>query len=72
MKRARFDLGRQMAFLERQQAAGVKDEFVLATPPSETALAGASGNLRPPKPENSARPASCSASHFGVRTQRLR
>ena len=33
--------------------------------------AGASGSFRP-KPPNSARPASCSACHFGVRTQRLR
>src|ERR1700746_1771583 len=43
--------------------------LVLATPPSES-VAGASGSLRP-KPPNRARPASCSACHFGVRTQRL-
>ncbi len=46
--------------------------LVLATPVSVHEVAGASGSFLPPKPPNIARPASCSASHFGVRTQRLR
>jgi len=69
-ERLRLDLGRQMRFFEREQAAAMKTMLVLATPPSVRS-AGASGSLRP-KPPNSARPASCSACHFGVRIQRLR
>jgi len=60
-----------MAFLQRQQLAAMEDDVGIG----DAAIVGDSGrrpgSLRP-KPPNSARPASCSACHFGVRTQRLR
>jgi len=49
----------------------VKDDVCVATPPLAGVASGAPGSFWP-KPPNSARPASCSACHFAVRTQRLR
>ncbi len=39
-----------MAFLEREQAAGMEEMLVLATPVSWLAVTGAPGNLRPKPP----------------------
>ena len=61
-----IELERLVRFLQRQQLPACQTMLVLATPLSLPITDGSAA--RGSKPPNSALPAACSSSHFGVRT----